>query len=271
MNRHYYRRHCDAELAKGFWNPAFSLWRAYEAEAISAVQLEEPVLDLGCGDGTFSQLVLKSTQTLGIDLDFDVLKQAVRLDNYSLTIQADSIKLPFHNASFGSVISNSALEHMHQLGDVFSEVRRVLRPGGLFAFTVPSHLYGEYLFTSRLLRWMGQPQLAETYARRKNKRAQHLNLHSPEEWRHLLELSSFRLLRFEYILPELSMWLWEWPHTSFSALQPAIHRILSTWMGKRLLVAPISVVSNVTFGQAYRVLRNAASGGNLFFLAQRAR
>jgi len=269
VSRDYYQLYGEAELAKGYWNPAFALWRAYEAEALSAIPFEQPILDLGCGDGTLARLVLAGACAWGIDLGFEDLKKAVKLKNYALAIQSDAAHLPFPDAWFGSVMSNSAVEHMHQCSSVIHEVYRILRPGGVFAFTVPSHLYGDYLFTNCLLQWIGQKRLADAFVRRKNKRVQHVNLHSPDEWRRILETCGFELVRADYILAKSSCWLWEWPHTLFSWLQPIIHQMLRGSACRRVLARPLLSVSSVTFGQAYWTWRDATCGANLFLLAQR--
>ena len=36
--------------------PPITLWRAWEVAAYGHLELEEPVLDVGCGDGRFFQL-----------------------------------------------------------------------------------------------------------------------------------------------------------------------------------------------------------------------
>jgi SAM-dependent methyltransferase len=266
MKRDFYREHCEAELRKGFWNPAFSLWRAYEAEAFSSVQLKGPILDLGCGDGTFGCIILPDIRLVGIDLDFETLKVASQLGQNSM-LQANATALPFADQCFSGIVSNCAVEHMSDLDQVLSEVHRLLKPEGLFAFTVPSQLYGDYLLTSSILCLMGQRSQAERYIRRKNRRSQHINIHSPAEWGAMLTEQGFRLLRADYILPRRSEWLWEWPHTAFSALQPLIHRALKSSAG-RYLYNPLSLASRLTFGRAYRKWRDP-QGGNLFLLAQR--
>lgn len=45
--------------------------------------------------------------------------------------------LPFRDATFDAVVSRYTLEHVAALDSVLSEIHRVLKPGGIFRFTVP--------------------------------------------------------------------------------------------------------------------------------------
>ncbi len=51
----------------------------------------------------------------------------------------DVMRLTFPDASFDLVTSTDVFEHVADDARGFREVRRVLRPGGVFAFTVPLH------------------------------------------------------------------------------------------------------------------------------------
>jgi len=53
-------------------------------------------------------------------------------------VVADARCLPFHDNSFGLVTANMVLEHLSEPVSVFAEVRRVLKPGGRFAFVTPN-------------------------------------------------------------------------------------------------------------------------------------
>ncbi len=53
-------------------------------------------------------------------------------------IQADGLRLPFAADRFDRIIASEILEHVPDDIGVMSELRRVLRPGGILAATVPS-------------------------------------------------------------------------------------------------------------------------------------
>ncbi len=53
------------------------------------------------------------------------------------TVLGDVRHLPFADAQFDVVIAAEVLEHIHQDIAAIAELRRVLRPGGVLAVTVP--------------------------------------------------------------------------------------------------------------------------------------
>lgn len=55
---------------------------------------------------------------------------------------ADCRDLPFADASFDLIVANLVLHHIEPVAAVLAEVRRLLRPGGLFAALEPSPLVG---------------------------------------------------------------------------------------------------------------------------------
>ena len=52
---------------------------------------------------------------------------------------ADMQSLPFADDSFGAVVRRQALEHVDHADTAVGEALRVLRPGGVFVFSVPHH------------------------------------------------------------------------------------------------------------------------------------
>jgi SAM-dependent methyltransferase len=97
-------------------------------------------LDLGCGDGLLTRIVLEeagSRELVGIDPDPDETAQAKSLGIYSEVHTAGGAAVPERDGSFDWVLSNSVLEHIDDLEPVLEEVARLLRPGGEFVFTVP--------------------------------------------------------------------------------------------------------------------------------------
>jgi SAM-dependent methyltransferase len=72
---------------------------------------------------------------IGFDLDIEGIAANPQLH---YRIGGDGMALPFKDASFDLVTANMVLEHIAEPGDVFSEVSRVLRPGGQFIFVTPN-------------------------------------------------------------------------------------------------------------------------------------
>lgn len=97
------------------------------------------VLDLGCGGGFMAEaLHARGATAVGVDPSTGAVAAARRHAQASgLEIDylvAKGEALPFAAAAFHIVVCVDVLEHVESLDRVLSEVRRVLRPGGLFLF-----------------------------------------------------------------------------------------------------------------------------------------
>jgi arsenite methyltransferase len=99
----------------------------------------EEVLDIGCGAGTdtlvAAQMVAPTGQVTGIDMTPEMLSRAraavaeMGAQNVDF-VEGDVEKLPFAADSFDVAISNGVIDLIPDKDAVFSEIFRVLRPGG---------------------------------------------------------------------------------------------------------------------------------------------
>ncbi len=90
------------------------------------------VLDVGCGAGMLALLKRKGVELTGVDLSGECAL-AARRNLYDATCKAELSRLPFADASFDYVVSLDVLGHVlsEEKDAVLSEIRRVLRPGGV--------------------------------------------------------------------------------------------------------------------------------------------
>jgi arsenite methyltransferase len=99
----------------------------------------EDVLDVGCGAGLDSlvaaQMVGPAGSVTGIDMTPEMLAKArasadeLGSGNVRL-VEGEAEQLPFADESFDVVISNGVVDLIPDKEAVFSELHRVLRPGG---------------------------------------------------------------------------------------------------------------------------------------------
>jgi ubiquinone/menaquinone biosynthesis C-methylase UbiE len=131
-------------IAGGYDELRFVAHCARRLVELAALEPGMRVLDLGAGTGLVSlaaaRLVAPGGQVLGVDLSPQMLAQARRkaeaLDLPNLAFeQGDAEHLALPDASFDVVLSASALFFVPDMPAAAREARRVLRPGGRFAFT----------------------------------------------------------------------------------------------------------------------------------------
>ena len=97
------------------------------------------MLDVGCGAGMdtliAAQMIGPTGSVTGIDMTPDMVAKArrsvaeMRLENVTI-VEGGAEQLPFADASFDVVISNGVIDLIPDKDAVFSEIMRVLRPGG---------------------------------------------------------------------------------------------------------------------------------------------
>jgi arsenite methyltransferase len=107
--------------------------------SLGRLQPGERVLDLGSGAGTDSlvaaQMVGESGSVTGIDMTPEMLGKArgaaeqMGAGNLEF-VEGEVERLPFPDASFDVVISNGVIDLVPDKEAVFSEIHRVLVPGG---------------------------------------------------------------------------------------------------------------------------------------------
>ncbi len=92
--------------------------------------LPRPMLDLGCGDGQ-TALALHAPDAIGIDRSDGALR-AARASGLTRVARADGSRLPFADSTFAVVLAADLLHHVEDLPELFDELRRVIRPDGVF-------------------------------------------------------------------------------------------------------------------------------------------
>jgi ubiquinone/menaquinone biosynthesis C-methylase UbiE len=113
----------------------------------SGIRKGMQVLDLGCGSGAFTTFIARAVGDKGkvyaLDVQADMLKQLERklsvpenrdIKNIKL-IEGNAYELPFEDSSLDLVNMVTVLQEIPDRNKALQEVKRVLKPGGLFAVT----------------------------------------------------------------------------------------------------------------------------------------
>ncbi|NOR73755.1 MAG: methyltransferase domain-containing protein [Draconibacterium sp.] len=99
---------------------------------------ETKILDLGIGTGESSKRFQKmGFEITGIDGSPEMLKQCKKKQiGFNLILHnLENPPFPVENNSFDAVISNGVFHLINPLEPIFSEVKRILKPNRIFAFT----------------------------------------------------------------------------------------------------------------------------------------
>jgi len=117
------------------------------------------VADLACGTGDFCrELDAQGLRPVGFDLSFGMLANA-RTD--APIAQADILRLPLPDASLDGITCGFALRNLVELGAFFTELGRVVRPGGRIALlevaTPPNPVlrWGHSIYFGRVVPMVG--------------------------------------------------------------------------------------------------------------------
>lgn len=96
------------------------------------------LLDIGCGWEAKFLLDAEPYIFQGVGVDF----KAPEINTGKVTTLRLHLseRLPFSDSSFDVVTMLAVLEHLDSPENIVQEIRRVLRPGGIFAGTVPSKI-----------------------------------------------------------------------------------------------------------------------------------
>lgn len=79
-------------------------------------------IDLGCG-------IHRTEGFIGVD--------CVNLPGIDIIHDLNMFPYPFDDNSIDEIVMNSVLQYLDNIGKVFEEIYRILKPGGILKFTVP--------------------------------------------------------------------------------------------------------------------------------------
>lgn len=177
----------------GYASQAF--WRSFEVDVLSRVQLEHPILEIGCSDGEFTRAVC-GTVELGIDINPNAVERALRSRVFKEVRLQNARELD--HAGFRTVIANSVLEHIPDVQPVLDGSFKALLSGGKLVLTVPLvDMNRGMLFSSR------------SWLRFRHGRLSHVNLWSLDHWMESLHKAGFHITHTERYLSPSQIRTWD--------------------------------------------------------------
>lgn len=94
------------------------------------------LLDIGCGKMPYKNYILQNSSVnkyIGLDIE-----NAIEYDtSIKPDFTWDGITMPFEDEQFDTAFGTEVLEHCPKPAVILGEVSRILKPGGIFFYTVP--------------------------------------------------------------------------------------------------------------------------------------
>lgn len=116
--------------------------------ALRYIRYQENVLDVGCANGMLAQILYvnkyKPKVYVGIDIRgnslAEILRRGVNFPVRTHCIDVRSARIPYIDNAFDTVCCFEMIEHFmpEYLPHVFEEIKRVLRPTGVFLLSTPN-------------------------------------------------------------------------------------------------------------------------------------
>lgn len=248
--------------------PAFrALLRAVEARFYRAIDIPEPILDLGCGDGDFTGVAFDEPISAGIDPWWNPLQKSLRGGNYRFLAQAMGDKMPFPDESFASVISNSVLEHIPDIQPVLNEASRVLKIGGKLVITMPSDNFTKMLGGAAAFERFGLSGAADSYRDFFNGISRHAHTDAPQVWAERLAQAGFAIVRWQQYFSQEALRALEMGHAQ-GVPSAVLHALTGHW-----IVAPYERSLQVTERWLRPLYEEPfpEQGAYIFFVAQKVK
>jgi SAM-dependent methyltransferase len=178
----YYKLHGEASyLGETYdWTSRFKLF----GEILHSHFKKAPfnILDVGCGDATFSKLYPEYKWT-GIDINTDkTLDKPIKCVDHDIT----SVPYPLETGSFDAVVCSEVLEHIWDPYTVHLEAHRLLRKDGIYVISTPNFNWLANLLErgQRIVFNPDQPWTME-----------HIRHYTPESHCRDLTVAGFKILR----------------------------------------------------------------------------
>jgi SAM-dependent methyltransferase len=168
--------------------------RTLECVLHSKKDFARPILDVGCGEGLFAQMLFDEQIDVGIDPDERELLRAKELGMYTELIKCFGDKIPKPSSSFNTILSNSVMEHIPDIEPVLKEINRLLTAEGNFYVTLPTNLFDNYSIINQFLTGIGLKHQAAKFRTFFNSFWRHYHYYDLAGWKAMFERNGFYIV-----------------------------------------------------------------------------
>lgn len=134
LTNYYHKQKFQPDFFSLFINPFYIIRKSLFNEIKRyAPLLKGRLLDFGCGSQPYRNLFAHVDDYIGVD----IAESGHPHHNESIDVYYDGKTLPFPDNSFDALLCSETLEHVFNLDEIFTELRRVLKNGAYVLITVP--------------------------------------------------------------------------------------------------------------------------------------
>ena len=199
----------DFSAYYAFAPAALAIRECVRLRAVRRLDLPEPLLDVGCGDGLFARLAYPKKQAWGIDINPTEVQRAQQTASYQTLICGNIVGVHLPESFFGSAIANCSLEHVPDVHGALSNIHRALRPNGKLVLIVPTPNWTHHLVVSEALRSLGLVGLAHAYGDALDRVFSHVHLYDADGWKKHLERAGYVLEEVRPIAQRPTSWAFD--------------------------------------------------------------
>ncbi|HDH44390.1 MAG TPA: SAM-dependent methyltransferase [Thermococcus sp.] len=101
----------------------------------------DKLLDIGCGDGSFTILIGKTCEAkevYGVEISEKAVKFAEKRGIKVFQLDIDEEDFPFEDNYFDAIFAGEIIEHLYNPDHLLEEVYRILKNKGIFLITTPN-------------------------------------------------------------------------------------------------------------------------------------
>lgn len=98
------------------------------------------ILDIGSGEGGTSLVFSENNFVVSVDLSFLRLQRQKANFQIKNSVNGNAVLLPFSDSSFDVIILQDVIEHLSDIKNFLSEIKRVLKPKGIIYLSTPNKL-----------------------------------------------------------------------------------------------------------------------------------
>lgn len=223
--------------------------------------IQSPVLDFGCGDGFFAQMVFGSKKIdIGLDVPSSRISEAQNKNIYQKVVTYDGDRIPLKDKSVQTVISNCVFEHLPDLDNNIAEICRILKPGGYLLTSVMTDKWNDYLIGKRVF--------GSSYIKKFEQQQEHVNLFSKHDWETRLKKNRLKPIESDGYLNQTTARLLEVAHV-FSVPSLLSRKIMNRWVLFPNWHKPIQLTKLVHNILIKSVITKPHESAALFIVAQK--